>query len=78
VIALALFCLALRALGYLGLAWLVADTLRRGLRQIAGGRTRLAVAGGVVCTVGVVAASAIFVVTVAREAGVLDRLLTLR
>ena len=75
--AVALVCLGVRVLGYLGLTWLVVDTLRRSARQIAHAGSRRAVAGGVVCLVGTVLAALAFFLSVARDSGALDRLLTL-
>ncbi len=75
---MAIASLGVRALGYLGLTWLVADTLWRAGRQLARGESRGARVGAGVCLVGTVAAAAIFAATIARESGALDRLLTLR
>jgi hypothetical protein len=70
--------LGVRALGYLGLTWMVADTVYRAWRQAAGGGSRRAVAGGVIGVVGTLVGAAAFVAVMARESGALDQLLTLR
>jgi hypothetical protein len=78
VLALVIVSIGVRALGYLGLTWLVADTVRRAWRQAAGGGSRRAVVGGVIAVVGTLAGAAAFVANIARESGALDGLLTLR
>ncbi len=77
VLAIAIFFLVLRIVGYFALALFAADTVARAFKQVRGGGGRTAVVAGALCLAGMAAAAAVYAAAIARDTPALDHLMHL-